>query len=109
MGRRRIGFDIGGTFIDMILFDGDTGEYQSAKVSSRPADPSISATEGIEKILSKSHSNQIIAFLRHRTTVGTNAILEGKLAGTALVTTKGFRDVLKIRRRRRNWSWLTMT
>ena len=102
MGRCRIGFDIGGTFTDVVLFDEDTGKYQSAKVSSTPSDPSMGAVEGIEKILSKSSlSGQGVEFLCHGTTVGTNAILEGKLAKTALVTTRGFRDVLEIGRQRR--------
>jgi len=102
MGRCRIGFDIGGTFTDVVLFDEETGSYHSAKVSSTPADPSMGAQRGIEKILSKCGlSGQSVEFLCHGTTVGTNAILEGKLAKTALVTTSGFRDVLEIGRQRR--------
>lgn len=102
MGRCRIGFDIGGTFTDVVLFDEDTGVYQSTKVSSTPADPSISAREGIGKILSKTNlSGEAVEFLCHGTTVGTNAILEGRLARTALVTTEGFRDVVEIGRQRR--------
>lgn len=102
MGRCGIGFDIGGTFTDVVLFDEDTGKYHSVKVSSTPGDPSVGAIEGIEKILSKSSLyGQMVEFLCHGTTVGTNAILEGKLAKTALITTKGFRDVLEIGRQRR--------
>jgi N-methylhydantoinase A len=101
MARCRIGFDIGGTFTDVVLFNEETGQYKSVKVSSTPADPSTGAAEGIEKILSPSYSGQMVKFLCHGTTVGTNAILEGKLAKTALVTTKGFRDVLEIGRQRR--------
>ena len=51
MSRCRIGFDIGGTFTDVVLFDELTGKYLSAKVSSTPADPSVGAVEGIRKIL----------------------------------------------------------
>jgi N-methylhydantoinase A len=102
MGRCRIGFDIGGTFTDVILYDEETGEYQSSKVSSTPKDPSIGATEGIGKILSKCRlDGRDVEFLCHGTTVGTNAILEGKLAKTALITTQGFRDVIEIGRQRR--------
>ena len=102
MSRCRIGFDIGGTFTDVVLFDELTGKYLSAKVSSTPADPSVGAVEGIRKILSQSSlSGKMVTFLCHGTTVGTNAILEGKLAKTALVTTRGFRDVLEIGRQRR--------
>ena len=98
----RIGFDIGGTFTDVVLFDELTGKYISAKVSSTPADPSVGAVEGIGKILSQSSlSGERVKFLCHGTTVGTNAILEGRLAKTALITTKGFRDVLEIGRQRR--------
>ena len=52
MARCRIGFDIGGTFTDVVLFNEETGQYKSVKVSSTPADPSNGAAEGIEKILS---------------------------------------------------------
>jgi N-methylhydantoinase A len=62
----------------------------------------MGAIEGIQRILSKSdQSGQEVEFLCHGTTVGTNAILEGRLAKTALITTRGFRDVLEIGRQRR--------
>ncbi len=98
----RIGFDIGGTFTDIVFFDAAEGAYKSMKVSSTPSDPSVGAVNGIRRALSESErSGGQVAFLSHGTTVGTNAVLEGKLARTALITTEGFRDVLEIGRQRR--------
>lgn len=102
MKNSRIGFDIGGTFTDVILFDEGEGIYYSVKTSSTPKDQSIGATTGIKKILERNEkSGESVSYLSHGTTVGTNAILEGKLAKTALIATKGFRDVLEIGRQRR--------
>ena len=57
---------------------------------------------GIDKILKQTGRQGLqVGYLSHGTTVGANAVLEGKLARTALITTKGFRDVLEIGRQRR--------
>src|SRR3989338_5681881 len=102
MKKCRIGFDIGGTFTDIILFDEEEGIYYSAKTHSTPTDQSRGAVIGIEKILKQTGKNgNQVDYLSHGTTVGTNAVLEGKLAKTALITTKGFKDVLEIGRQRR--------
>ncbi len=98
----RLGIDTGGTFTDLCLFDESSGTFTVAKVSSTPKDPSEAVVAGIRKLLDK---RQIapgqIRFLIHGTTVATNALLEGKGAPTALITTKGFEDMLLIGRQSR--------
>jgi N-methylhydantoinase A len=96
---RRIGIDVGGTFTDIVLHDDATGEVWSTKVSSTPKDPSVGALDGLERILELSKTTPAdVGFIGHGTTIATNMVIEGKGAKTALLTTKGFRDVLEIRR-----------
>ncbi|TDI88461.1 MAG: hydantoinase/oxoprolinase family protein, partial [Candidatus Dadabacteria bacterium] len=86
----QIGIDTGGTFTDFVLFDGNS--IRIHKVPSTPEDPSQAIIAGIKDILGKKLSGfQII----HGTTVATNALLERKGARIALVTTKGFEDVIQ--------------
>src|SRR6185503_13747457 len=65
------------------------------------ADPSIAIETGIRELLA---ANQVragdIAYFGHGTTVATNALITGRTARTALMTTEGFRDVMEIRRQR---------
>ena len=92
----QIGIDTGGTFTDFVLFDGNS--LRIHKVPSTPEDPSQAIIAGIKDILGKKLSGlQII----HGTTVATNALLERKGARIALVTTKGFEDVIQIGRQNR--------
>lgn len=96
---RRIGIDVGGTFTDIVLHDDRTGEVWSTKVPSTPHDPSVGAIDGLQRILDISKTAPAnVAFIGHGTTIATNMVIEGKGAKTALVTTKGFRDILEIRR-----------
>jgi N-methylhydantoinase A len=96
---RRIGIDVGGTFTDVVLHDDKTGEVWSTKVSSTPRDPSLGALDGLKRILELSKTAPAnVGFIGHGTTIATNMVIEGKGAKTALVTTKGFRDILEIRR-----------
>ena len=96
----RIGVDIGGTFTDIVVI-GDDGSLARRKVSSTPADYSKGIVEGLEELISEAKlTRSAIAEIIHGTTVATNAILEHKGALTGLITTKGFRDVLEIRRLR---------
>jgi len=91
----RLCTDVGGTFTDGVLLDETTGKIEASKVSSTPDNPAIGTIQGIEKfdvLLSD------VSFLAHGTTVVINALIEGNGAKTALVTTKGFRDVLEIGR-----------
>ena len=97
MKRFRAGVDIGGTFTDIVLL-GDRGERHTKKVSSTVDDYARAITEGLSQLLAEIDGEAHgIAELLHGTTVASNAILEHKGAKTALITTKGFRDVLEIR------------
>jgi N-methylhydantoinase A len=92
----RIGIDIGGTFTDFVCFDPQTGNISTFKLLSTPANPAEAMLVGLEMISAK-NGRKII----HGSTVATNALLEKKGAKTALITTKGFRDVLQIGRQNR--------
>ena len=96
----RIGVDIGGTFTDIVLFT-DRGRTVSRKTPSTPLRPEQAVLTGIRLALEESglEANDIVSVL-HGTTVGSNAILQKRGGRTALVTTRGFRDVLEIGRLR---------
>ena len=69
---------------------------------STPADPSQAVISGIQNLIDNGNvSPDQISFLIHGTTVATNALLEGKGAPTALITTAGFEDVILIGRQSR--------
>lgn len=92
---RRVAVDIGGTFTDLALYDDATGEIRVAKGSSTPHDPSL----GVIQVLEKAGVDMGQAgFFAHGSTIATNALIERKVAKTGLLATKGFRDVLEIRR-----------
>jgi N-methylhydantoinase A len=92
---RRIAIDIGGTFTDAVLLDTASGEIITSKVSSTPKDYSIGLMESINKL---GVSLEKVDFFAHGTTVCINAIIQGLLPPTALITTKGFRDIAEIGR-----------
>lgn len=94
----RLAADIGGTFTDVALL-GPDGVLSTAKVLSTPDDLARGVLEGCREVIERQGVpvGALSAFL-HASTVATNAILEGKGARTALVTTRGFRDVLELRR-----------
>lgn len=98
----RLSVDVGGTFTDIVLFDEDTKQIHTTKVPSTPQDQSEGLIQGIEKICAQVgiQPSEICYFI-HGTTVATNALLERKGAKTALITTKGFRDVFEIGRQTR--------
>ena len=98
----RIAFDIGGTFTDFVLHDAASGDMRFSKVPSTPGKPAAAVLAGIDALFAQLdiEPEQVEGSL-HATTVATNAILERKGNRTALVTTKGFRDVLLIARQKR--------
>ncbi len=96
----RIGIDIGGTFTDFVVFDPSTGEIETFKIASTSHDPAEAVLLGLGEI-KKMVGNDILLNIIHGSTVATNALLERKGAKTALVTTRGFKDVLQIRRQNR--------
>ena len=101
-GKLRIGIDVGGTFTDFLVMD-QGGGNRIYKVLSTPADPSVAVMSGLTE-LAQEQGQDLPGFLArveiivHGTTVTTNAILTGKTARTGLVTTRGFRDALEMRR-----------
>ncbi|MBI3976912.1 MAG: hydantoinase/oxoprolinase family protein [Chloroflexi bacterium] len=98
-GPWRIGVDVGGTFTDGILWNQQTGVLAAAKVLSTPDDPSRAFLAAVGRLLAEADvAPDQVGYVAHGTTVATNAVLEGKLAPTGLITTAGFRDVFEIAR-----------
>ncbi|SFE53127.1 hydantoinase/oxoprolinase family protein [Alteribacillus iranensis] len=95
MEQYRLAIDVGGTFTDVFIFDEKTGAISVTKTPSTPSNPEQGILDGIAKA---ELSGENIKVFSHGTTVGTNALIERKLPKTALITTKGFRDVTEIRR-----------
>ena len=85
----RVGIDIGGTFTDFVAFDEANRQLQAWKNSSTPRDP----IEGVMTGVKAFGGTDEIGSIRLGTTVATNALLEGKGAVVAYLTTRGFRDV----------------
>src|SRR3954469_1225235 len=96
MGRYRVTVDTGGTFSDFVYLNEDTGEVSISKVPSTPDDPSRAILHGIEMLLAKGVGADAISYFCHGTTVGTNALLEGKGVATGLLVTEGFRAVYPV-------------
>jgi len=95
----RVGVDIGGTFTDFVIRAPDS-QLHRLKILSTPDNYSRAITEGLEDALVSSARRSIDALV-HGTTIATNAILQGTRQNIALVTTRGFRDALELRRGRR--------
>ena len=96
----RVATDIGGTFTDLVCleFDKNTGKPIGVKVAKSDTTPT-NFEQGILNTINKGAINlQKVDFFAHGTTVVINALTEHKGAKTALITTKGFRDVLEIAR-----------
>ena len=94
----RIGADVGGTFTDVVLID-ETGRVWTHKVPSTPPAFEQAVLSGVEHLLGTANSRgNAVGEVAHGTTVATNAVLEQRGAKTALITTRGFRDVLELRR-----------
>ena len=93
----RIGVDIGGTFTDFICYDEDENKVIIDKIPTTPETPEKAVVEVIQRNLSKEQLSKVDFFL-HGTTVGLNALLERKGSKVGLLCTKGFRDILEIRR-----------
>src|SRR5580658_11027883 len=95
----RIGIDIGGTFTDVALVEEASGRIGVAKVPTTPADPAAGVLVALDVAMRRyAVAPAEVGLLSHATTIVTNAILEEKGARAALVTTRGFRDLLELRR-----------
>ena len=90
-----VGVDVGGTFTDGVVYDGNTRRLHYAKAASTPHDPTQAVLNVLESLVPNIND---IDRLVHGLTIGTNAILEGKGADVWILTTRGFRDVLEIAR-----------
>lgn len=106
MNSLSIGIDIGGTFTDFVIYDSKINYIKSFKLLSTPEDPSQAVLDGLASILEDSRRNQQnpmveILSVIHGSTVATNILLERKGAICALITTKGFGDVIQIGRQNR--------
>ncbi|MEZ5855034.1 MAG: hydantoinase/oxoprolinase family protein [Hyphomicrobiaceae bacterium] len=94
-----IGVDVGGTFTDLYAFEPDSRRIVVHKVPSTPADPSRAIIAGLEALAAR-HGVDLGQMQRfaHGTTVATNAPIQRRGGKPALLTTKGFRDLLEIGR-----------
>ena len=99
----RVGIDIGGTFTDAALVDGETGQVRVVKVLTTPEDPANGFMSALERGLAEcGAAGRDVAAVVHATTVATNAIIEGKTARVGMLVTRGFRDILEIGRQIRS-------
>jgi len=98
----RIGVDIGGTFTDFHALDEATGAVYTGKRPSTPDNPARAIIEGLRALAAR-HSIDLGALRRlsHGTTVGTNALIQRRGGQVAMITTRGFRDLLEIGRQTR--------
>jgi N-methylhydantoinase A len=96
MPRYRIAVDTGGTFSDFVYLNEDKGEVTISKVPSTPDDPSRAILQGVEGLLTQGVRAADVGYFCHGTTVGTNALLEGKGVRTGLLVTEGFRGIYEV-------------
>ena len=95
----RVGVDIGGTFTDVALINDATGEIGVVKVPTTPRNFADGVLAALDLAMRRFDlAARDVGLLSHATTVVTNAILLEKGARAALVATRGFRDVLELRR-----------
>ena len=96
----RIGVDTGGTFTDVCVFDDETNTMRIGKVSTSRDDPSEAIVRGVREVLERPGGGAPtdVSYFAHGTTVGTNALLTLGGVRTALITTRGFRDLLELGR-----------
>ena len=104
-----VGVDVGGTFTDLFVLDHANGTARIVKVPSTRGEESRGFMDGVMRVTEGQDAGQLpassLATVVHGTTVGTNALLERKMARTGIITTRGFRDVLEMRRRDRPQTW----
>ena len=102
-----VGVDVGGTFTDLFVLDERSGQARIVKVPSTRGEEARGFMNGIAQVTGADGPDaaRAIATIVHGTTVGTNALLERKVAKTGIITTRGFRDVLEMRRRDRPQTW----
>lgn len=99
----RVAVDVGGTFTDICVMDEETGDISVAKVPSTPNDPIDAVVDGVRGAAGVDLADTLL--FTHGTTVATNALITRNLPRAAMVTTKGFRDVVEIRRGTKDDLW----
>ena len=101
----RVGIDVGGTFTDLVAVDVASGRLVDAfKLPSTPSDPGAAMLAGFQRLIrtaSRDGTEPLSISVCHGTTVGTNALIERRGGATALVATRGFADVIELRRQAR--------
>ena len=112
-----VGVDVGGTFTDLFVLDERDGSARIVKVPSTRGEEARGFMNGVVRVSEGNAPGatangsaaagvaSTLATIVHGTTVGTNALLERKVARTGIITTRGFRDVLEMRRRDRPQTW----
>src|SRR5438445_5662535 len=96
-----MGVDVGGTVTDLFLLDSAAGRFLTAKVPSHRGDEAQGFLNGLKALGGVAALDSIV----HGTTVGTNTLLERRGPRIGVITTRGFRDVLEMRRRDRRRTW----
>lgn len=97
----RFGADIGGTFTDVLVIDDRSGRLVALKVPSNRANPEASIIEGLARLQADHGLDPAaVGYFSHGTTLGVNTLLERDGARVGLLTTRGFRDILELRRLR---------
>ncbi len=99
----RVSVDVGGTFTDLVALDELSGSIFNIKVPSTPRNPEKGIIEALNKFLTEQSADSI-RMVGHATTIATNALfgqVDLELSRTALITTRGFRDVIEIGRQKR--------
>ena len=98
----RLGLDVGGTFTDLVLLDSEGHVKGAAKVPTNAADIALGAANGIRTLLEQENIDPgEISSLIHATTQTSNTLIERSGPCTALITTRGFRDILEFGREAR--------
>lgn len=94
MTRLRVAVDAGGTFTDVCIYNASTQDFRVTKVPSTPDNPMEAVVNGVRR--GEIELADVDLFF-HGTTVATNALITRRFPRAALVTTRGFRDVIEIR------------
>ena len=99
----RLSVDVGGTFTDAVMVD-DSGKLYALKIESTPRNPELGFVDAVVEVISGRVDPEQIESLVHVGTIGSNLLLGQlgiRLPACALITTKGFRDVIEIGRQNR--------
>jgi hypothetical protein len=100
-GTYRLGVDIGGTFTDLVLLEEAEGGLRVLKVPSTPADPAAAVLQGTRTVLARPGvSPEAVVLFIHGTTLAVNTLLQRSGDPVGLIVTRGFRDILELRRLR---------